>query len=94
MGTMTFLLPDPLSADAARELEKASIAGGPEGMPWPTTVQIEPGRFLVERAVTESGYLAVPWTIDGAGRLMGATLSTCRGSAFSPAASTRPREVT
>jgi GH35 family endo-1,4-beta-xylanase len=73
MGTMTFLLPDGLSADTVRELERASIVGGPDNMPWPGRVQIEPGRLLVHRDVEESGALVVPWEIEGAGRLMVST---------------------
>lgn len=73
MGTMNFLLPAGLSAEAVRELERACVAGGPDNMPWPTKVQIEPTRLIVRRDVDESGYLMVPWETDGAGRLMGAT---------------------
>jgi hypothetical protein len=70
---MTFLLPAELGADATRDLERACVAGGPDNMPWPTEVRVEPGRLLVRRTVDESGYLVVPWAINGAGRLMGAT---------------------
>jgi len=73
MGTMNFLLPAGLSAEAARELERACVAGDPDNMPWPTKVQIEPTRLVVRRDVDESGYLVVPWETDGAGRLMGTT---------------------
>ncbi len=73
MGTMTFLLPAELSAETVRELERACVAGGPDNMPWPTKVQIEPGRMLLHRDVDESGYLVVPWEIDGAGLIVGAT---------------------
>jgi hypothetical protein len=73
MGTMTFLLPADLSALAARELERACIAGGPDNMPWPTKVQVEPGRLVLYRDVEESGYLVVPWEIENAGRLVGTT---------------------
>jgi hypothetical protein len=70
---MTFLLPADLSAEAAHELERACVAGGPDNMPWPTRVQVEPGRLLVRRDVEESGYLAVPWDIEGLGRLVTGT---------------------
>jgi hypothetical protein len=70
MGTMSFLLPEGLSAEAARQLERACVAGGPDVMPWPTRVQLQPDRLTVSRDVQESGCLVVPWDIDGAGRLM------------------------
>ena len=73
MGTMTFLLPPELSAEAAQELTRACIAGGPDNMPWPTRVRHEAGRLTVERDVDESGYLVVPWEVNGSGRLMTTT---------------------
>src|SRR5262249_26804448 len=73
MGVMNFLLPANLSAKAARELERACVTGGPDNMPWPTQVRVEPGRLTVRRGVDESGYLVVPWEVDSAGLLMGAT---------------------
>ena len=71
MGTMTFQLPAPLSPDAARELKRTCMAGGPDNMPWPTALQFTGDQLHVSRVVDESGYLIVPWTIDGRGRLMG-----------------------
>jgi hypothetical protein len=47
------------------------MAGGPDNMPWPTEVQVEPQRLTMRRSVDESGYLVLPWVVDGAGRLMG-----------------------
>src|SRR5438874_418159 len=73
MGTMSFLLPASLSPDEARELERACVAAGPEGMPWPTRARVECQRLIVERLVEESGYLVAPWKIDGAGQLMGSS---------------------
>jgi hypothetical protein len=40
-------------------------------MPWPTETRVENGKLTVHRSVDESGYLVVPWDIDGIGRLMG-----------------------
>jgi hypothetical protein len=73
MGVMTFQLPAGLTAEAARGLERACIAGGPDNMPWPTEVRVEGNRLLARRAVDESGFLVVPWEVDGIGRLMGGT---------------------
>jgi hypothetical protein len=67
---MTFLLPPSLPADAVQELARASVAGGPDSMPFPTQVHLDNARLVVSRNMDESGYLLVPWTIDGAGRVM------------------------
>src|SRR5579883_67718 len=71
MGTMTFQLPASLSADAARELKRTCMAGGPDNMPWPSELHFTPEQLKVSRIVDESGYLLVPWQIDGGGMLMG-----------------------
>jgi hypothetical protein len=71
MGTMTFQLPAAVSPDTARELKRTCMAGGPDNMPWPTQLHFSADQLRVSRVVDESGYLIVPWTIDGRGRLMG-----------------------
>src|SRR6516162_8560745 len=71
MGTMTFHLPANLSPDAARELKRTCMAGGPDNMPWPSELQFMPKQLRVSRIVDESGFLLVPWSIDGRGLLMG-----------------------
>src|SRR5215467_11859879 len=73
MGLMSFLLPANLEPEIIRDLERACISGGPDSMPWPTQVKVEPGLLTVRRLVDESGSLVVPWSIDGAGRLLSAT---------------------
>jgi hypothetical protein len=73
MGTMTFQLPPSLPAPVLRELGRACIAGGPDNMPWPSEVNAGNGRLTVRRTSDDSGYLAVPWEVDGAGLLMGTT---------------------
>jgi hypothetical protein len=71
MGTITFQLPEGVGAEAARELERACMAGGPDSMPWPTDLRLHNGRMVVSRAVDESGYLVVPWDVAGMGQVMG-----------------------
>jgi hypothetical protein len=71
MGTISFLLPSGLTPESSRELERGCMAGGPDNMPWPTEVQVEPRRLTMRRSVDESGYLVLPWSVDGSGRLMG-----------------------
>jgi hypothetical protein len=73
MGIMSFQLPADLSPETLRELERACISGGPDSMPFPTQVKVEPGLLTVRRGVDESGSLVVPWTIDGAGHLLTAS---------------------
>ncbi len=70
MGIMHFLLPSDLSGDAIRELARASVAGGQDTMPYPTTVQIGQGQMKVSRTVDESGFLLAPWPVESAGQLM------------------------
>ncbi|MBY0527385.1 MAG: endo-1,4-beta-xylanase [Gemmataceae bacterium] len=73
MGTINFLIPNGLSPEAVRELERACVTGGPDNMPWPTQVRLESNQLVVSRDVDESGCLAVPWDINGAGRVMSAS---------------------
>ncbi len=73
MGTISLLLPENLPDGLAPELNRACMAGGPDNMPGPTEVQLEPGRLVVSRGADESGYLEAPWDIPGTGRLMGMT---------------------
>ncbi len=73
MGVMTFLLPEGVSAEARRELERACIAGGPDNMPTPTDVAVSAAQMRTSRGVDESGWLVAPWDVDGIGRVMGTT---------------------
>jgi hypothetical protein len=70
---MRFQLPVGISADAVRELDRTCVAGGPDNMPWPTQLRITPTELAATRTVDESGYLVVPWKVEGAGRLIGTT---------------------
>src|SRR5438132_1710406 len=73
MGTMNFQLPAELPADLARELERACVIGGPDNMPWPTQVRVNAPQMSVVRTVEESGCLASPWDVNGAGRVISST---------------------
>jgi hypothetical protein len=70
MGTMIFDLPPNLPSERAHELERASVAGGQDGMPYPTQAHIDTGRLVLARDIDESGYLVAPWQVDGLGRFM------------------------
>jgi hypothetical protein len=72
MGTMTFQLPGDLPREAARELERACLAGGPDNMPYPTEVERSGTTLALTRHnVSDSCYLVAPWSIEGFGWLMG-----------------------
>jgi hypothetical protein len=70
MGTISFLLPTGLSAEATSALDRACMAGGPDNMPWPTEVRVEDHLLTLRRGVDESGYLVIPWQAPSAGLLM------------------------
>ncbi len=70
MGTMTFQLPAGLSPDAARDLGRACLAGGPDSMPWATTPRIDASALRLTRGTDESGFLCAPAAVAGLGSLM------------------------
>ena len=70
MGIMTFQLPAELPAEAARALQRACLAGGPDNMPWPTEAERKDGQLSVRKAVDESGHFQVPWPVEQIGCLM------------------------
>jgi hypothetical protein len=70
MGTMKFDLPADLPAELCDELERASVAGGQDGMPYPSEATVEHGQLIVTRRVDESGGLQVPWPIPPLGQFM------------------------
>ncbi|HET6573613.1 MAG TPA: endo-1,4-beta-xylanase [Fimbriiglobus sp.] len=67
MGTVSFLLPDPVPAEAARCLDEARLAVGYDQSPVPTQRKIENGRLELTKDASESGYLAMPWPVPGGG---------------------------
>jgi hypothetical protein len=67
MGSMTFLLPNPVPPAAQAALRSACFAGGYDQTPVPTRVEIDGHRLVVSRGLSESGYLLVPWPVDPSG---------------------------
>jgi hypothetical protein len=61
MGSISFLLPDPLPPGAEALLASACFANGYDQAPTPGAVSIQGNRLTVRRNVSESGYLLVPW---------------------------------
>jgi Glycosyl hydrolase family 10 len=72
MGVMIFELPPQLAeADPLRQdLERSSVAGGQDNMPYPTEATVEAERLVLTRTVEESGMIQAPWRIEGVGQLM------------------------
>jgi hypothetical protein len=73
MGVMKFVLPPGLPLDAAQELERAAVIGGPDSMPHGTHALLEPGTLSLVRDLDESGNVAAPWQVPDAGLLMTTT---------------------
>src|ERR1700680_2526658 len=73
MGTLQFSLPSDLSGSAFQELERSCITGGQDNMPFLSEVVLEPGKMRVSRQDDESGFVACPWVIEGAGTLLTTT---------------------
>lgn len=67
MGSMTFLLPNPVSPAAEAAVRRACFAGGYDQTPVPTRVEIDGPRLVVSRGISESGYLLVPWPVEPIG---------------------------
>jgi hypothetical protein len=73
MGSMSFLLPNPLSSAAAATLPDACVAstkGYDDQTPLPTKVQIADGLLTLTREQNESGYLVVPWPVEPFGTVV------------------------
>jgi Glycosyl hydrolase family 10 len=85
MGAMIFQLPRTIADEAFRhELQRASVTGGQDNMPYPTDVTVEGERLVLARSVSESGSLQVPWRIAGVGQLMGASATLMERAAAYP----------
>src|SRR4051812_40573218 len=72
MGAMLFQLPPQLAAQdpLRQDLERSSVSGGQDNMPYPTEATVEDGQLILRRAVEESGSILVPWRMAGIGQLM------------------------
>jgi hypothetical protein len=80
MGSISFLLPNPLPGAAASALGEACIASSSsyyDQMPTPTRVQVADGVLTLERAQNESGFLFIPWPVGPLGTVV-VTSSTLR----------------
>ncbi len=67
---MIFHLPPLLVDEMRQDLERASVTGGQDNMPYPTEAVVEGDLLTLNRTVGESGSLQVPWQMDAIGHLM------------------------
>jgi len=83
MGSISFLLPDPLPAAAQAMLPCACFAtamgasGTSDQAPVPSQVDISTDRLTISRSLSESGFLLIPWPVGQFGTLVTST-STLR----------------
>jgi hypothetical protein len=76
MGTLSFLLPDPLSEASRFALERSGIAAGYERSPLPIQRTLNNQELTLRKDSSDSSYLLGVWPIQGLGEqlLMSATL--------------------
>jgi hypothetical protein len=79
MGSISFLLPDPVPPAAQASLRSACFATGYDMAPTPGLVTVQDGRLTISRNISESGYLLIPWPISRIGAVV-TTSSTLRES--------------
>src|SRR5688500_3077398 len=76
MGSMSFLLPNPLPGGAGATLADACIAstvGYYDQSPVPTRGQIGAECLVLTRDQNESGYLVIPWPVEPFGTIVVST---------------------
>jgi hypothetical protein len=67
---MIFRLPDGLTAESVQELESATLANGPDGMPLPSVLALQPRQLHLSRDEDESCILLAPWHLPPLGQIM------------------------
>jgi hypothetical protein len=70
MGLMRFIVPDDHSSE---EVFRQAYLTGLDRVPWFVERRQENGQLVLERSVSDSGSLNIPWLVEGYGQL---TLST------------------
>jgi hypothetical protein len=73
MGQMRFFSPDP-SKLTARSVDRAYLAGM-EGIPWCSRNILHQQHLILERPLSESGNLLVPWQVEKYGEVVLSTAS-------------------
>jgi len=77
MGSISFLMPNPVPGAAQAALRSACFATGYDQAPVPSVIEIHDNRLIVTKTLNESGYLLIPWPVGPFGTLVTAT-STIR----------------
>ncbi|HEY2783490.1 MAG TPA: endo-1,4-beta-xylanase [Fimbriiglobus sp.] len=78
MGQLSFFIPSNAPPEAVAGLSRAHLAGGYDQAPMPGSVTVADNVLTLSSPDFESGYVAVPWPVDGFG-LMVTTTATLRG---------------
>lgn len=77
MGSISFLLPNPVPPVVGALLREACFAIGEDQAPVPTAVEIRDNRLIATWHMSESRYLTMPWPIGSRGTFV-TTTSTLR----------------
>jgi hypothetical protein len=67
MGVMTFHIPAKMPHGARAAVDLARFAGGYDHTPFPSDVLVKGEQLTLTRSQNESGYVTVPWPVDGVG---------------------------
>jgi hypothetical protein len=70
MGSISFLLPNPVPAPAQATLRGAFFATGYDQAPVPTALEFRDDRLVATWTLSESRYLLVPWPVGPFGTLV------------------------
>jgi hypothetical protein len=73
MGVLSFLLPADAPPDALAGLNAAYLAGGYDQAPMPGEVRAADGVLFLSNPDFESGYVTVPWPVEGFGSVVTTT---------------------
>src|SRR5438132_489323 len=73
MGILHFQLPADLSSDQASALDRASMTGGQDKMPYASVVGRSGAHLHLQHGSEDSGCVIAPWAVEGVGQLMVST---------------------
>jgi hypothetical protein len=67
------MIPGGLPTAATQALTRACLAGGYDRTPVPTRIDLREDRIILQRDADESGFVQIPWMVDGTGHMMVST---------------------
>ncbi len=73
MGNISFNTPDSLDKTWEKELLKSYFLGGPDSMPFFSSVAINKNILLLKKEEHDSCFLNIPWNIGNHGIFMSPT---------------------